>query len=79
VAASVATVAVSVLGLWGQRKLALRRERSLFDRSDRVIVLVVLFPFALFTEAVLATAMMNLAVLLQRVWEARTRKRYVQP
>jgi phosphatidylglycerophosphate synthase len=66
--ASVVAVAVSVLGWWGQRRRVKRREDCLFDRSDRILVLLVLFPCSLFVPAVATTFLMNLAVLVERIW-----------
>ena len=65
--ASVMTVAVSVVGWWGQRRRVKQREDCLFDRSDRILVLLVLFPCSLFVPAVITTFLMNLAVLAERV------------
>jgi phosphatidylglycerophosphate synthase len=67
-AASVVTVAVSTVGWWGQRRRGKRREDCLFDRSDRILVLLVFFPCSLFVPAVATTFLMNLAVLGERIW-----------
>lgn len=77
IAASAATVAASLLGWWGQQRQRLQRETCLFDRSDRILVLLVLSPFRLFTTAVLATVIMNLAVVAQRMWSLMRSRRQV--
>ncbi len=66
--ASVVTVAASAVGWWGQQRRVKRREDCLFDRSDRILVLLVLFPCSLFVPAVTAAFLMNLAVLVERIW-----------
>jgi phosphatidylglycerophosphate synthase len=66
-AALSATFAATVLGFWGQAKWRLRREACMFDRSDRILLLLILSPFSLFMPAVLGATAMSLVVVAERV------------
>ena len=67
VTATLATVSVSLLGWWAHNRRGIAREACLFDRSDRLLVLVFLTPLSLFVPAVLATVFMNAVIFGQRI------------
>jgi len=66
VAAAFASVAATAVGWWGESRRQLKRDACLFDRSDRIVVLLVLAPCARFAPAALAAVLMSLVDLAQR-------------
>jgi len=66
IAACISTVAVSLCGLWGERRRGLQLSYCLFDRSDKIIVLLLLSPFSLLKLGVFASVAMNATVIAQR-------------
>jgi hypothetical protein len=67
-AASAATVTATVLGYSVGRRGALPTVTCSFDRADKLFVLLVSSPFALFKSAVIVTVTMNLIVVFERTW-----------
>jgi phosphatidylglycerophosphate synthase len=67
-AACVATVLASICGLWGNHRQGLPISHCLFDRSDKIITILLLSPFLFFSLAVFAVLAMNATVIAQRCW-----------
>lgn len=67
IAATTATVIVSLTGLLCTYIRSLKRDDCVFDRADRILAILLLFPFSLFRLALLTSIVMNVAVTLQRL------------
>ena len=75
-AAGAGSVVATVLGLWGHRRGIIVRRKSLFDRSDRIVVLAVLAAVSQFYLGVLASLVLSLVVIAQRALAWRDGQRF---
>jgi phosphatidylglycerophosphate synthase len=68
VTACTATVLASICGLWGKHCHGLQISHCIFDRSDKIIAILLLSPFSFFALGIYAVVAMNATVIVQRCW-----------
>jgi phosphatidylglycerophosphate synthase len=67
IAGAITSVAVTVVGRCARRWLALDPARVLFDRTDRVLAILLAGSLGAFEIALVLVCLMNLTILLQRL------------